>query len=67
MALEIRNSSDPGLVAELSKGAAVGFMLPQRYQLSVTWDSILAPVSNTKGGENLFSEPSMRYVGVSRG
>ncbi len=41
--------------------------LQQRSQLSVTGGSILAPVSNSKGGENLFSKPSRRYVGLSRG
>ncbi len=53
-------------MTELSKGAAVG-LVAQRSQLSVTGGSILAPVSNSKGGENLFSKPSRRYVGLSRG
>ncbi len=39
---------DAGLVAEFSKGAAVGFMLPQRFERSVTGGSNLAPVSNSK-------------------
>ncbi len=30
------------------------------------WGSILAPVSNSKGGVNLFSKASRRYVGLSR-
>ncbi len=49
-----------GLVAELSKGAEVGFVLPQRSQLFYSGGSILAPVSNSKGGENLLSKPSRR-------
>ncbi len=32
-----------------------------------TGGSILAPVSNSKGGENLCSKPSRWYVGLSRG
>ncbi len=44
-------------MAELSKGAAVGFtMLPQRSLLSVTGGSILAPVSNSNGRDNFFSK-----------
>ncbi len=38
------------LVAELSRGSAVEFMLPPGSQLSVAGDSILEPVSNSKGG-----------------
>ncbi len=49
-----------GLVGELSKGAAVRFTLSQRAQLSVTGSSILASVSNSEGGENLFSKSSRR-------
>ncbi len=56
------------LVAELSKALFSGVNAPQqRSQLSVTGGSILAPVSNSKGGENLFSKPSRRYAGLSRG
>ncbi len=51
------------------KGAVEGFILPHRFQLCATWGSLLAPVSNSKGGENLFSKPSRvdgTYIGLSR-
>ncbi len=38
-------------MAELSKGAVVELTLPQRSQLAVTGGSVLAQVSNSKGGE----------------
>ncbi len=41
-------------MAELSKGTADGFTLSLGPQLSDTGGSILAPVPNSKGGENLF-------------
>ncbi len=46
-----------GLMAELSKGGAVWFTFPQRAQLSITVCSIPAPASNSKDGENSFSNP----------
>ncbi len=46
-----------GLVAELSRRCFQELALLQRSQPSVIGGSILAPVSNPKGGENLFSKP----------
>ncbi len=59
-----RGNQVTGQVAKLSKGTAVGFTLSHRSQLSVAGGSILAPVSNSKAGENIILKAKGAVRGV---